>query len=378
MQDTLLGIAARLTDDALLRRVHVLATRAREATVELVAHLAELDTRKLHLAQGYGSLFSYCTEALRLAEHAAYNRIEAARASRQFPSVLDRLADGSLNLSTLRLLTPHLTPENHQSVLDQAARKSKREVEALVARLAPRPDVPGSVRKLPPPRPLLQAPAVPAAVGTAAPVAVATTDTVTNAATVINTVTVATAGSRPLVAPLSPERYRVQFTVGPETHENLRRAQELLRREIPDGDPATIFDRALKLLLEDIAREKFAATSKPRPERPTAEGSRHIPARVKRAIWLRDGGQCAFVARSGRRCRQRAILEFHHVDPYAIGGEATVANVSLRCRAHNVHEAERLFGSFAPVRTRRLADALPEWPGDSPRGELRTGQLSSG
>ena len=378
MRDTLLGIAARLTDDELFRRVRILATRERAATVELVAHLAELDTRKLHLAQGYGSLFSYCTEALRLAEHAAYNRIEAARASRQFPSVLDRLADGSLNLSTLRLLTPHLTPENHQSVLDQAARKSKREVEALVARLAPRPDVPGSVRKLPPPRPLLQAPAVPAAVGTAAPVAVATTDTVTNAATVINTVTVATAGSRPLVAPLSPERYRVQFTVGPETHENLRRAQELLRREIPDGDPATIFDRALKLLLEDIAREKFAATSKPRPERPTAEGSRHIPARVKRAIWLRDGGQCAFVARSGRRCRQRAILEFHHVDPYAIGGEATVANVSLRCRAHNVHEAERLFGSFAPVRTRRLADALPEWAGDSPRGELRTGQLSSG
>jgi hypothetical protein len=83
MQDTLFGIAARLTDDELLRRVRLLATREREATVELVAHLAELDTRKLHLAQGYGSLFSYCTEVLRLAEHAAYNRIEAARASRK-------------------------------------------------------------------------------------------------------------------------------------------------------------------------------------------------------------------------------------------------------------------------------------------------------
>jgi hypothetical protein len=151
----------------------------------------------------------------------------------------------------------------------------------------------------------------------------------------------------------------VQFTVGRETHDNLRRAQDLLRREIPDGDPGLIFDRALRLLLEDIARKKLAATSKPRPGRPTAERSRHVPAHVKRAVWLRDGGQCAFVARSGRRCRERAILEFHHVDPYAIGGETTSANLSLRCRAHNVHEAERVFGLFAPAvaaRVRRAVD----------------------
>ena len=132
--------------------------------------------------------------------------------------------------------------------------------------------------------------------------------------------------------------------MGRETHERLRRVQDLLRREIPDGDPGLIFDRALKLLYEDIARKKLAATSHPRLRRATAAGSRHIPADVKRAVWLRDGGQCAFVARSGRRCRERAFLEFHHVEPYAIGGEATAANLSLRCRAHNLHEAERPFG----------------------------------
>ena len=152
MEKTLLDIATRLSDDELLRRVRLLATREREATVELVAHLAELDKRKLYLAHGYSSLFSYCTEVLRLAEHAAYNRIEAARASRRFPAVLDRLARGSLNLSTLRLLAPHLTLENHASVLDDAAGKSKREVELLVARLAPHPDVPASVRRLPSPK----------------------------------------------------------------------------------------------------------------------------------------------------------------------------------------------------------------------------------
>jgi hypothetical protein len=129
-----------------------------------------------------------------------------------------------------------------------------------------------------------------------------------------------------------------------ETHDKLRLAQDLLRREIPDGDPAAIFDRALTLLLADTARKKVGATSSPRPGH-SAPTSRHIPAEVKRRVWVRDRGQCAFVARTGRRCTERAYLEFHHIVPYAVGGETTARNLALRCRSHNVHEAELAFGS---------------------------------
>lgn len=149
---------------------------------------------------------------------------------------------------------------------------------------------------------------------------------------------------RPVVSALAPQRYRVQFTVGGETRDKLRRAQDLLRREIPDGDPGAIFDRALTLLLEDVARKKLAATSNPQRAETRGTRGRHIPACVKRAVWLRDGGRCAFVATGGRRCSQRAFLELHHREPYAVGGEATVANSSLRCRAHNAYEAELVFG----------------------------------
>src|SRR5262245_35833810 len=103
----------------------------------------------------------------------------------------------------------------------------------------------------------------------------------------------------------------------------------------------------------------MAATSKPRRGRPMRPGSRHIPAKVKREVWLRDGGRCAFVGRNGRRCTERAFLEFHHEEPYAIGGEPTVANISLRCRAHNVYESELVFGpgvgrsELAPGRVQR-------------------------
>jgi Domain of unknown function (DUF222) len=149
MHSRLLSMTAGLSDKDLLSRVLLLARQEREATVELIGHLAELDARKLHLAQGYGSLFTYCTGALRLSEHAAYNRIEAARLSRRFPAVLDLLADGSLNVSTARLLAPHLRSDTFEKLVAQARGRSKREVEELVARLSPRPDVAASVRKLP-------------------------------------------------------------------------------------------------------------------------------------------------------------------------------------------------------------------------------------
>jgi 5-methylcytosine-specific restriction endonuclease McrA len=141
------------------------------------------------------------------------------------------------------------------------------------------------------------------------------------------------------VAPLAPERYRVQFTVSRETHDKLRRAQDLLRHTIPDGDPAIIFDRALTLLLTHLEKTKHAATDRPRAPRSAAAGSRHIPAAVRREVWTRDSGQCAFVGAGGRRA-ERGFLELHHVVPFAVGGQARVENVQLHCRAHNLYEAD--------------------------------------
>src|SRR5688572_31457861 len=111
MHEHLLAAAARLSDEALEARLKALAGRERVATAELVAHLAELEARTLHLAAGVSSPYRYCTEILRLSEHAAYNRIAAARTARAFPLVLDLLADGSVTLTTITLLGPHLTAE---------------------------------------------------------------------------------------------------------------------------------------------------------------------------------------------------------------------------------------------------------------------------
>jgi len=359
MHTNILTTAAALSDDDLLARLQALARKEREASAELVAHLAVLDTRPaLYAADGYGSLFGYCTQALRLSEDAACNRIEAARASRRFPYIL-LLAAGTLSLTSVRLLGRHLTPENHRAVLARAENKTRREIEGLVAELSPRPDVPTLVRRLPAIRPETTAAAEPFQDSTRAPAA-SPSPMAASAAPPRPT-------PRPIVEALAPERYRVQFTVGQETQEKLRRLQALLRREIPDGDAGAIFDRAISLLLEKVEREKLGKAARPRSQRAIRPGTdsdaaegvlppRDPPNAVKRAVWARDGGRCAYVSRHGRRCEERTFLEFHHRLLHAKRGEATVDNIALRCRRHNQYEADLVFGD--PGRDARPQQAL--------------------
>jgi hypothetical protein len=347
---THLARARALSDEKLLARVKTLAVQARQATAELVAHLAEVETRDLHLASGYSSMFKYCREALHLSEHEAYHRIAAARAARRFPVVLDRLAEGAVNLTTVELLGRHLTAENHAEVLESARGRSKSEVEQIVARLAPAPDVPMSVRKVTTPA-VVSAPAPPPT--SPEPCAASTPLDGLFATIPTNAVSPTTTPLAPkpaAIKALSPDRYKLQLTIGGDTLEKLRLAKDILRHAIRSGDEGEIIDRALTMLLADLAKKKFAATERPGPSRGVAIGpgegaalgelieSRYIPAEVKRVVFVRDLGRCAFVSKDGRRCHERGCLEFHHVRPYAEGGLPTVDNIELRCRGHNGYE----------------------------------------
>ena len=333
-----------LSDQDLLARVHRAVQGERCATSHLIALLMELDARRLYLGEGCSSLFIYCTRVLHLAEHAAYNRIEAARAARRFPLILDLIDSGAVTLATIRLLAPHLTEINHRELLERAHHKSKREVELLVATLIPRPHVQSLVRKLPTPAVMKQQ-----AVPTAPKEADAVTSTSIDQSPCFLPV-----ARRAEVKPLASERYKIQVTVSRETYEKLRRAQDLLRHTVPNGDPAIILERALGLLVAELERTKLRVTPRPRVTCATNPKSRHIPAAVRRTVWERDGGRCAFSGSQGR-CTETGFLEYHHIVPFASGGETSTSNLELRCRAHNQYEATRWFGATEPpfVRERR-------------------------
>ena len=116
---------------------------------KLLVHLGEIDTRKLYLDLGFPSMFAFCVGELGFSEDVGYNRIMVARAARRMPAILDAVRTGQVHLAGLRVLAPHLTIENHGKVLAEAAGKSKREIEELVARLSPQPPVATVVRKIP-------------------------------------------------------------------------------------------------------------------------------------------------------------------------------------------------------------------------------------
>ncbi|MEX1127693.1 MAG: hypothetical protein WEB50_03900 [Vicinamibacterales bacterium] len=336
-----------LDDQSLLDAAKRLALEERRATAALLRALMEIDSRRLYLGQGCASMFAYSTQVLHLAEGAAYNRIEAARAARNYPVILDLLEQSAITLTAVRLLAPHLTAANHAAVLASARHKSRREVEELVAALRPKPDVPAIVRKVPQPR------AVPPPAGPL--LSTSPVDAPRPAAAAQRPAPVRVAPS-PVATPLSPERYRIQLTVSRETHDRFRRAQALLRHAVPSGDAAEIIDRALTLLVEDLERRKAALVTRPRAARDGDGMSRQILAAVRRDVWKRDGGRCAFVGAHGR-CRETGFLEFHHVQPFAAGGRATVENVELRCRAHNAFEASLFFGSGGADVVRELPPA---------------------
>jgi 5-methylcytosine-specific restriction endonuclease McrA len=355
-----------LSDDELLRRLSELLARSRRAETELVAHIAEVDARRLYAREASPSMFAYATEVLHLSEHEAYLRITVARASREHPMLLELLTDGRLHLSGIAKLVPHLTLENREGLLERAAHKTKRQIEELIAELSPKSDVRARVRKLPAPRKAGPTAVEPTRQSEGLPESglLSGEDRETARALGPNRVRGALPTppppGRPAVEPLAPARYRVQFTASAELREKLARLQALS----PGADLAQVIELAVTERLERVEAKRFARVKKPRKSlenADTAPSSRYIPAPVRRAVYERDGGRCTYADAKGRRCNAHRSLEFHHhARPYARGGEHSVENLRLCCKLHNTLMAEQEYGRERMARFRRAPDRVSE------------------
>lgn len=358
-----------LSNASLLLQLSKLVNQSRRVESVLVAHIAEVDLRRLYVREASTSMHTYCIDVLHLSEAEAYLRIEAARMSRRHPVVLTMLEDGRLHLSGIALLAPHLktlSPADGEELLARAIHKTTRHIKLLVAELAPKPDVAPSIRKVPEPRtntapenvasetPLSSEPATPSARSNPeAP----------------STPAPASRDPRAKVEPLAPARFIVQFTASGELRDKLERLQALM----PGTDLASMIDAAVGEKLERLEARRFGKTDKPRKsldDADTSPGVRGISTPVKRAVWTRDGGRCTFVGKNGRRCSERHRLEFHHDEAFGLGGDRSVSNIRLLCHPHNVYMAELDYGQETMDRYRGSAD--PDRVGEpAPWFELR-------
>jgi len=347
---------AHLRDDDVVRDLAALVTRDRTSTAMLLAYVAELDARKLHVPAGYPSMFAYCTEELHMSEDVACKRIAAARAARKFPVLYHAISEGHLHVSGVTVLAPHLTTENVDELIKAATHLKKSEIEEMIARRsAPaefatsiRPSVPATIRPLP----AMTSGAL-SAPGRMAVKNLPLLETLQERPSS----DVESRPPQPVQEPApAKERFLVQFAIERDERDLLHHAQALLSHAVPSADVKQVFIRALRFYATHLEKRKFATGTRQRrlaagkPQRwpangiPSARRDRHVPAEVRCAVWKRDGGRCTFVSRSGKRCESRTFLEFDHVDPVARGGTATVERTRIRCRVHNQYEAERVFG----------------------------------
>jgi hypothetical protein len=348
----------QLSDPDLLAATRMVVGRSNQLLAELLAHLGEVEARGIHRTRACSSLYTYCIYELRFSEDEAFRRVAAARLVRRFPTLLDALASGELHLTGLLLVGPHLTETNLVEVLARAKHRTKREIMRLVRILDPLPAVPARIEPLGP-APARIAPSAPtweAFIDATCPVrALAPGERPRDWMENDN-------GSRAVAHGLAqPERYKVQFTANGEYVRLVDEAKALLSHAVPNATLDDIQLRAMRAFVAGLKKQKYATpeqlevTAASAQQTPPAEGSperqhprqrgRHIPAAVRRAVAKRDEERCSYVDAEGRRCAETHCLEFHHLVPFAHGGEHLPSNLTLRCRAHNTLAAEADFGA---------------------------------
>jgi hypothetical protein len=339
-----------LDDARLLESTRHTLARGRELTAELVAHLSEVEERRLHLHAACSSMFDYCVNRLGLSEDEACRRIDVARLARRFPALYPLLANGSLSLGAVAALKPHITDDNHHELLQASRGLSLTKVREVLAARFPRADVPSTLRKVPQPK-VSETPHARehAAATLPLPTLTAASATPPLAAPVPE---VAAQAPPPLtppartplraIEPLTPERYKLQLTVSRELKQKLEQCRDLMRHSNPSGDFAPVIERALELLLDQLMRERFGAAKRPRVEKPSSSAR---PSRAtRRTVVARDGLRCAWVSDDGERCNATGWLEFDHEQALGKDGGSEASNVRVLCRSHNRLAAEVVYG----------------------------------
>lgn len=363
-----------LSNEALETRLGKLLGAGARLEARVIAHLAEVEARRLHLSLGCSSLFDYCRKRLGLSDYEAFVRIAAARVARKYPVVFELLDRRELHLTAVCEVRDFLTRENHRELLGEVSGKTKLQIREFLRARFPLADIPASVKKL------------------------------------------------PAVDPLGPGRYRLELTLNAEQKAKLELARDLMSHANPSGDLAIVVERALDMLIARTKARRFG-TTKSRPSRlessttsrphdkdldsgcndshdaafrevgsqcngtqdadshdvnsrgdnrhqqdclrsMAGQGSQrqglarrrdHISHQTRREAVARDGDRCAFVSHEGQRCEARAFLQFHHRQAWALGGHDGIENLELLCHAHNRLRAEQDFGKVHVERASREA-----------------------
>jgi len=360
-----------LKDDELEAALKFLSEREKLNLAKLLAHIAEYDRRQLCAKRGDSTLFFYCLRTLGYDEGGAFRRIRAARVARRWPEVLVLIEKGALHLTSLIVLSPLLNDENRKELFRLAQGKTRRDLEALVAARLPKSPQADFARRMPVGGGWSVAVSSPPGAVEALPAAPPSAPPPEDAGTPGGSRTPETPASAPrpwewqAVVPVAMDRVRIGFDAGMAVMRLIDRARQVLRHKYPEGRLEDVMKEALEILLDRkdpqrrltlkpaaVVRDAGAPEAASRPRFLSGRtAGRYIPAWVKRAVWERDEGRCAWRFDDGLVCGSKDWIEYDHVRPFAKGGRSdTPRNVRLLCRLHNglAAVAEGLIAARSP------------------------------
>jgi 5-methylcytosine-specific restriction endonuclease McrA len=348
-----------------------LLRRERTALGEFLVALADFDAKRRWVDLGYTSLFHFLRAELHLSKAAAQYRKVAAELLQRVPTVVEPLREGKLCFTTIIEVAKVLTPENCDTVLPRFFGMSRGDAMEVVAELQPHPAPPtrtvvttprSSPRQVTSPcgtDPAATLPLAPAAVRTprepdrGSPVELAESEVPRPAP------------RRAEVVPLDADQRRLHLTVSKRFLAKLAAAADALAHTRPGVSEEELLEAGLDLLLARAAK-RHGVVERPRKTREPANPA-HVPAAVRRAVYLRDGGECQYRLASGGICGCTRHLQYDHVPPLALGGTSTVDGVRLACQAHNLLAARLDLGDAVmdrytsnPRTPRRTTPASPD------------------
>lgn len=303
-----------LTNQILVAALKSFKGQENSVQAHIIRYLSEFDNRKLYRDLGYSSLFTYCTETLGYSAGAAYTRVQAARCLKDNPEIFELIRDGKVTICSVAEIAKIKVQSVKSEIIQEAIGKSKEEVKMLTIPHLPVEEI---KREVITPKNVEVAPDL---------------------------------FSEPsqTESPLNQKETRFNFSI--EVDGDFMRLYNEAKALVGHVPANEVFKRALKGFIE----KKTEA-----PKRRVAESqgrslSRYISKADRFEVRKRDGGRCTYIAPDGKRCSERHGLEFDHIMPFGKGGDNSVQNIRLLCRAHNQLHAENCYpdlaGRFGGVR----------------------------
>ena len=372
----------KLSAQEILNRIDYLAKHERKYLVLFLQYINQVEEREIYLQLGHSSMFEFCRTRLKLSESETAKRIRTARCLWCYPIIAEMLTSGEVNVTTISLISKFINQSNYLTLLREISRKTTREVQKLVYLLTVNTSAPPTAIspghfyrdkdsiKIVTPMPELKHTAKKEPNSELKLSIEKFTDRAISADQVLSSVLSGSLAENSNERPSSAEPhnnneivqnsttatlsdnhtpiYQFKFYADEIFLSKIEQSRSLLSSKYPcSATLEQILTEALDLLigrLSPAARNaRRLAKTNPRTSSQslTKKRSRYIPRQTRDEIYLRDGGQCTYTSPDGVRCLSTHDIEIHHDFAFAKGGEHSLQNLRLLCRAHNVFMAER-------------------------------------